>query len=234
MLLTPVVTLPVIVINVPAASGAAVPGSLVGVCSSLGAVNINWVDAYLNTTVLPALTAAGVNAGTLPFFEYKNTVQSIGTPSFGAGCILGYHGTTTYPIQTYAVADLDTSTLFAAATQDTGIVSHEVAEWMDDPFGDNPTPRLGKYRTVAGCQNNLEVGDPLTGTNAPPIVMPNGYTYHLQELAFFSWLFGGTPTGIHGSDSNNATFLTDAGPVCQSTSAAATSSSGWKFIQVSK
>ena len=67
---------------------------------------------------------------------------------------------------------------------------------------------------MAGCQNNLEVGDPLSGTNFSPIGGRNGYTYHLQELAFFSWFFGNPSLGIHGWDSNNGTFLSDAGPVC--------------------
>ena len=88
---------------------------------------------------------------------------------------------------------------------------------MGDPFGNNPTPAWGGSAQVVGaCQNNLEVGDPLTGTDAPPIVMPNGFTYHLQELAFFSWFFGAPSVGIHGWFSDNGTFLTDAGPVCQS------------------
>jgi hypothetical protein len=43
---------------------------------------------------------------------------------------------------------------------------------------------------VAGRQGNLEVGDPLTGNDAPRIVGKNGITYHLQELAFFSWFSG--------------------------------------------
>jgi hypothetical protein len=49
---------------------------------------------------------------------------------------------------------------------------------------------------VLGCQSNLEVGDPLSGTDAPPIVMPNHFTYHLQELAFFSWFMAHLPWGF--------------------------------------
>jgi hypothetical protein len=64
-------------------------------------------------------------------------------------------------------------------------MAHEIGEWMNDPFGNNPTPLWGHTGQVSGCQNNLEVGDPLTGTIVPPVVMPNGFTYHLQELAFF-------------------------------------------------
>ena len=67
---------------------------------------------------------------------------------------------------------------------------------------------------MAGCQNNLEVGDPLSGTNFSPIGGRNGYTYHLQELAFFSWFFGPPSIAVNGWYSDNGTFLTDAGPPC--------------------
>jgi hypothetical protein len=71
---------------------------------------------------------------------------------------------------------------------------------------------------VVGCQGNLEVGDPLSGTNFSPIGGRNGFTYHLQELAFFSWFFSSQSIGIHGWFSDNDTFTTDAGPVCVSSS----------------
>jgi hypothetical protein len=94
-------------------------------------------------------------------------------------------------------------------------MSHAVAEWMNDPFGNNPVPAWGHIVQQAGCQGNLEVGDPLSGTQAPRIVMPNGFTHHLQELAFFSWFYGAPSIGIHGWFSSDGTFLTDAGSVCQ-------------------
>jgi hypothetical protein len=104
--------------------------------------------------------------------------------------------------------------VFGTGFRDTAIASHEVAEWMNDPFTINPTPPWGHVGQQSGCQNNLEVGDPLTGTEAPRIVMPNGFTYHLQELAFFSWFFGAPSIAINGWYSDNGTFLTDAGPPC--------------------
>ena len=88
---------------------------------------------------------------------------------------------------------------------------------MDDPFDVNPTPPWGLVGIPGFCQNNLEVGDPLEafgGTDYPPIVMPNGFNYHLQELAFFSWFYGAPSVGIHGWFSDNGSFLTDAGPPC--------------------
>ena len=62
-------------------------------------------------------------------------------------------------------------------------------ERPDDIKPDGEIP----VRCMGFCQANLEVGDPLTGTNIAPITMPKGFTYHLQELAFVSWFFGGCP-----------------------------------------
>jgi hypothetical protein len=45
--------------------------------------------------------------------------------------------------------------------------------------------------------------------------MPNGFTYNLQELAFFSWFYRQNPSlGASGDFSDNGTFAEDAGPVC--------------------
>jgi hypothetical protein len=89
-----------------------------------------------------------------------------------------------------------------------------MGELVNDPYGDNQVPPWGHAGQQPGCQENLEVGDPLTGTPMPPVTMPNGYTYDLQELVFFSWFFGGQSIGVNGWYSNNGTFLTDAGPDC--------------------
>ena len=133
--------------------------------------------------------------------------------SSGACCILGFHDA--FGAQSFGTADFDTSSIFASPVPDVSIMSHEVAEWMNDPFGNNPTPLWGHTGQVAGCQGNLEVGDPLSGTLAPPIFNPeNGFTYHMQELAFFSWFYGAPSVGVNGWFSDNGTFLTDAGPVC--------------------
>jgi len=83
-----------------------------------------------------------------------------------------------------------------------------------DPFGNNPTPAWGHTGQVGACQGNLEVGDPLTGANIPLVTGLNGYAYHLQELAFFSWFYGAPSIPVNGWFSDNNTFKTDAGPVC--------------------
>ncbi len=97
---------------------------------------------------------------------------------------------------------------------DVGAIAHEVGEWMDDPSGGNPTPAWGHIGQVSGCQNNLEVGDPLSGTSVTQ-AMPNGITYHPQELAFYSWFYRQHPSiGLHGWYSSNGTFRSGAGATC--------------------
>jgi hypothetical protein len=64
------------------------------------------------------------------------------------------------------------------------------------------------------CQGNYEVGDILAGVFMPPVTGKNGYTYTLQELAFFSYFYGAPSRGVNGWYSNNNTLKTDAGPAC--------------------
>jgi hypothetical protein len=216
-LLDPVIALPAVVINVPAASGAAIPGSLLGTCGPVAVVDFFWFDAYLDNTVLPALRCKGVNPSNFPVFPEYNVVSSNGPPTLNPAdcCILGYHGSTGFPIQTYSPVDFDTTGLFGFEFMDTYAASHEVAEWVDDPFGTNVTPPWGNLGQATGCQADLEVADPLTDTTSVRIAGSNGFTYHLQELAFFSWFYGAPSIGIHHWYSNNGTFLKDAGPPCQ-------------------
>jgi hypothetical protein len=212
-------TLAPIVIDIPASHGLALATTALGppaFCAPLGILDINVFDGILDKQILPALKAQGVNPTTFPVFLLSNVVTADTPKDLGTCCILGYHATTGFPIQTYSPSNFDSTGLFGgAAGGDTDTLSHEVAEWVNDPYGNNPTPPWGHTGQVSGCQDNLEVGDPLSGTNAPPIFGSNGFTYHLQELAFFSWFFKTPSIGIHGWFSNNGTFLTDAGPPCQ-------------------
>ena len=206
-----------ITIRVPAAFGTTLPESVFPSCGPMGIVDIDWFDTYLDNAILPQLHFLGINPATFPIFLVHNVVWASPVTNLGGCCFLGYHGITGYPIQTYSAADFDSTGLFGTGAMDTGVASHEVAEWMNDPFVDNPTPPWGGTGQVQGfCQSNLEVGDPLSGSEAPRIAMPNGFTYHLQELAFFSWFYGAPSIGVNGWFSDNGTFLTDAGPSCES------------------
>jgi hypothetical protein len=202
-------------LDIAANQGLAIPPSLFGSCGSLTIVNISTLDGIITNTILPQLAAQGVDTSQFPIFLLYNAVMSGGVPTnLNKCCVLGFHGSTGSPIQTYSPIDFDTTGLFSAGIHDTSIAAHEVGEWMDDPFGNNPTPAWGHTGQVSGCQNNLENGDPLTGTNVPTVNL-NGFTYHLQELAFFSWFYGAPSIAANGWFSDNNTFKTDAGPVCK-------------------
>ena len=162
------------------------------------------------------ITKLGITPNSFVLFLFYNAVMSSGNPTnLSNCCILGYHSAV--GSQTYGNSEFEgrNQTLFSG-TADTSILSHEIGEWMDDPLVNNPTPAWGHIGQVSGCQGNLEVGDPLSGTLLPAVKMPNGFSYHLQELAFFDWFYRITPsTGVHGWYSDEGTFTTGAGAVCQ-------------------
>jgi len=179
-------------------------------CEILGGVEVNWWDNYLTGTLLPELAKSGVGPSTFPIFLMYNVAMYIGNPY--NCCYDGYHGSYGSPVQTYSPMEYDTSGL---QFPDTYVAAHEIGEWMNDPLITNPVPAWGHVGQQAGCQNNLEVGDPLFSTNPLSKTMPNGYTYHMQELAYFSWFYGAPSIGAGGLFSDNGTFTTDAGSVCQ-------------------
>jgi hypothetical protein len=153
-----------------------------------------------------------VNAGNFPVFLTQNVVEAIG--SLNNCCVLGYHSAFAGNggLQVYSPFSVDTAGYFGPGFTNT--MSHEFAEAVNDPTTENPTPIWGNVgQTVGTCQNNLEVGDPLsegfgTASNPFSVNAANGLTYSLQELAYFRWFYGG-PSGGAGGDnhySNNGAF----------------------------
>jgi hypothetical protein len=180
-----------------------------GTCNELEEFPISTWDSEVQSTLIPELASFGVSSTTFPFFLFKNVVFT----SSGC-CILGYHsafnsgGNT----QTYGNGDYVTDGEFGS-TADMAVNAHEMGEWANDPFVNNPTPSWGHIGQVSGCQGNLEVGDPLTGTdfafNSRTTVGGNGPTYHLQELAFFGWFYDDN-IGVNGWYSTRGTFTSGA------------------------
>lgn len=209
-------TLPPVVLNVPGNQGLAIPAAAFGGCGPEAVVNM---EVFLHQIFPQLLASQGVDSSQFPIFLFYNTVMSATSPNnFKTCCVLGFHSAITQRpgahLQTFAFIDFEASGLFPPSFHDSVIASHEVGEWMDDPFGNNPTPLWGHVGQVGGCQGNLEVGDPLTPTNVPAVTGANGFTYHLQELAFFSWFYGAPSIAVNSWFSDNNTFKTDAGPVC--------------------
>jgi hypothetical protein len=178
----------------------------------LGVVDINTVNPILQNYI----TANGFNPSQFVLFVLYNAVMSNGAPTSTLSncCILGFHSTLGAG-QTYGIADFDGrhGTLFTGVS-DASLMAHEVGEWANDPLLNNATPAWGNTGQVSGCQANLEVGDPLSGTLIGQVItMPNGFTYHFQELAFFSWFFRDKPSlGAGGRYSSNGALVRSSQP----------------------
>lgn len=187
-----------------------------GLCTPrYGGIQKSAFDLALKLFYIPGLASKGVNPTNLVMFMLYNTTMYGATPS--NCCTGGYHGAyndviTGAGIQTYSPFQWDSAGFFVAGVnaEDTAIMSHEVNEWQDDPFGNNAVPAWGHVGQTSGCQTNLEVGDPLTGTDVAPVNLL-GFNFHLQELAFFSWFYGGPSIGAGGKYSDNGTFTSAQG-----------------------
>ena len=150
----------------------------------VGTYGINAFDAKLQTMMknLPQITP-----NSLPLFVSYDIYL---TDSTGC-CYGGYHsanggqpGGQTYSYSTY----VDSTGAFS---EDVSAISHEIGEWMDDPFVDNHV----------NCNDNsiLEVGDPLE-RNPVYGTFPyshDGFTYHLQSLVFIGYFGAPRSTSVH-------------------------------------
>jgi len=178
----------------------------------IAAIPLSTLESYIQNTAIPSLASMGVNASTVPIFETHNVVLYEGSASSPTCCVLGFHNAYQHSgLQTYAFDEYDNSKDFSNVS-DVSSLSHEADELMDDPYvqnGGNPTAPWGHIGQVTGCQSNLEVGDPLSGTIFS--VPSSGFTYHMQELAFFSWFFRQAPSiGLNGKYSDQGKFTTPA------------------------
>jgi hypothetical protein len=206
-----------VTVTVPAADGQSYPPSAFSntPCEHLGVLDVNYVNNTLLPNLISSLASKGVGPTTFPLFLIYNVVMGDpGTSPFQNCCILGFHSGLQKQgqgPQFYGITDFDTTGFFGG---DISVTTHEISELLNDPIGNNDTPSWGHFGQVSGCQGNFEVGDPLTGTLFPAITM-NSFTYHPQELAFFSWFYRQSPSlGVNGWYSDNGTFSSDAGAVC--------------------
>jgi hypothetical protein len=190
-----------VTINVPASAGSVGPNPHTG--QPEGLINVIWFDSQIQGLI----TSLGLSPQTLPIFLTSNTFLYQGDPS--TCCIIGYHNalpTTNAQgktvIQTYAWGTYNDPRMFTVPVQDINALSHEIAEWYNDPFVDNVVPTWSVPGAPQyGCSNGLEVGDPLVGVS----FTVNGY--HPQDEAFFSWFAKQVPSvGINGQYTYLGTF----------------------------
>jgi hypothetical protein len=193
----------VITLSVPKADGFA--GTIKGCSRPVAEMSQTW----FNTEVQKVIQALKFSHAFFTFNLLNNTVM-YGTSTKDC-CIIGYHsayGSSSFA-QIYGVGSYVAPQWGFKGLDDVAALSHEVGEAVNDPVVQNPTPAWGHIGQVSGCQLNFEVGDPLSGTEfAVPL---HGFTYHLQDLAFFSWFYRGTAAnkqylGTGGKYSFRGTF----------------------------
>jgi chitinase len=109
-------------------------------------------------------------------------------------CVLGFH--TSFDvgemaqvkfIQTFIWASWVEQGILGSGLADVTPMSHEISEWMNNPFGGNAVPTW-QVPNSSGCQSNLETGDPLAlMPNAGYPVLIDGFTYHPQNQVLMQW-----------------------------------------------
>jgi hypothetical protein len=144
----------------------------------VGTMSINNFDSQLGSYLTSHNTK--ITPDIFPFFISYNIYLTS-----GGCCIGGYHnarGAQTYGYTTFSDSP-------GAFSEDIDAVSHEVGEWLDDPFVNNHV----------NCNDNsiLEVGDPLEvlANYGTFTVNLNKFTWHPQSLAMMPY-FGDTPTSV--------------------------------------
>lgn len=217
-------TLPPVVIDFPKGTAVGLPQQSSALdysaCAPSVLIDLDLFDEYLDYVAIPQMAAYGVNSGNFPVFIAGNVLWGavIGQlPSYEPEAA-GYHSISSVdPAQTYAVTQFGDEGVFT--WPDSVPLSHEVGEWMNDPTGTNAVQAynvtaVSSPKTTPTCQGNYEVGDILAGTFMPPVKGKNGYTYTVQELAYFSYFYGGPSLAADGWYSNNNTLTSDAGAAC--------------------
>lgn len=178
--------------------------------TSLGYVDPTHLPLYLTNKILLHFGLDPTNCCVIGFHG-AGPVPSGDENAYGPG-----HGNGNQPIQTFAWASWVTPGIYARpnggvdwALQDIHAVSHEVAEWADDPFINNfVEPWLTPTAPQYGCTNILETGDPVVaigfakGTNTfDQGPNPNGSQsadgfYHPEDEALLPWFMRTAPNTI--------------------------------------
>lgn len=109
-------------------------------------------------------------------------------------CLLGFHTAFTVgqasrtQVQTLVWASWVDQGLFGGNIGDVTPMSHEISEWMNNPFGANVVPAWQPVGASAGCQTNLETADPVAALpNAATQVNIDGFTFHPQTEVLLPW-----------------------------------------------
>lgn len=235
-------TFPTQTIDVPASQGVAynrAAAESAGKEAIAGIAQDHWFSSRLQNL----MNALQVDATTVPIFLTDNVMLYDGT--YDNCCTIGYHGAGmpighgagsasgqgNNPVQTFIYAawskpgtysgfysDYSGTRNYPRPTRgiaDIHALSHEVAEWLDDPYVNNAVqPWLTPTAPQYGCTPVLETGDPVVGVWFPLAgnTTADGYDYygeyHPEDEVFAQWFGRGgvEAAGFHALDSR-LTFM---------------------------
>ena len=175
--------LPTQTINVPAEMGSYFTDPVSGQV-------VPQVDfRFLSNQEVSILTTADASPTTLPIIVWGNVVTNLAFAYHPARMINGR--LQTYISTTYLPQN------FLGGASDVYPLSHEVAEWMDDPFINNFTPGWNYAfldpvercdSTGPGVGDILEVADPVEIFDDSSVSLStNSFTYHVTEAMFIDF-----------------------------------------------
>ena len=196
-----------------------------------GLVDISW----FSSRVQQLMGQVGTDPTHLPIFLTNNVMLYIGTVD--NCCVIGYHGASKatgggsgntkgngkQPVQTFAYSAYTTPGTFGAYyVRDIHALSHEIAEWGDDPFVNNlVNPWLTPTAPQYGCTDILETGDPVVGIG---FTMPGNTfdgvagdpTWHPEDEVLLPWFARETPNTtsqpLQHAATGRYTFMGDLNP----------------------
>jgi hypothetical protein len=211
--------LPAVTINVPQNQGTLLVS---GRGTVFADINISWWAAQIQNL------ESSADPTHLPLYLTDSVLLHIGPDIFNC-CVIGFHGTRATglgggnagsngnaKVQTFAWASYVAPGIYARpaggtdwALQDIHAVSHEIAEWADDPFVNNLVePWLTPTAPQYGCTGILETGDPVVaigfakgtntyaqGPNPDGSQSADGY-YHPEDEVFLPWFMRTAPNTV--------------------------------------
>jgi hypothetical protein len=211
--------LPAVTINVPSNQGTLL---MSGRGVIFADINISWWSAQIQNLETSA------DPTHLPIYLTDNVLLHIGPNPLNC-CVIGFHGTRASgrgngsnnsngnaKVQTFAWASWVQPGVYSRpnggtdwALQDIHALSHEIAEWADDPFVNNLVePWLTPTAPQYGCTTLLETGDPVVaigfaqgtntfeqGPNPNGTQSADGY-YHPEDEALLPWFMRTAPNNV--------------------------------------
>ena len=198
---------PVQTINVPADQGGYFLNTFFGFSEVIPVVITDFLEEQREAIA----TRIGLDPRSLPIFLTGTAFSTAGNwhgsnrVSSGKDPVAG--------AQTYIVAGYYSQSIFGGYVGDVVSLSHELSEWVSDPFGGNFTPGWDiPFTTSAQCYSGYEADtlevcdqlDPYIGSGGVFSIPSGSFTYHLEDRVFLDFF---TRTGHSNAANGSFSFF---------------------------